>query len=217
MRAAVTTEEHGFDVVEMPDPTPGRDLLIRVGACGVCGSDIKAQPLMPAGMIMGHEIGGEVVGVGRGTNGWLVGVNVAVLPVVSCGGCRYCAAGLVTHCQQSNYLGMGLPGGFAEFAVVPARHAFVVTSHLPESYAALVELFAVGLHGISTFGIRPDEDVVIVGAGGVGVTTVAWARAKGARRITIVDPDAGVGPPGRWARPMNWRRSRTRMPKRMTR
>ena len=65
MKAAVTTEQHGFDVVEMPDPTPGPDeLVIRVAACGVCGSDIKAQPFMPAGMVMGHELGGEIVAVG---------------------------------------------------------------------------------------------------------------------------------------------------------
>ena len=71
MRAAVTTEAHGFQVVELPDPTPGPDeLVIRVAACGVCGSDIKAQPFMPAGFVMGHELGGEIVAVGSDVGNW---------------------------------------------------------------------------------------------------------------------------------------------------
>ena len=108
MRAAVTTETHGFEIVEMRDPTPGPDeLVIRVAACGVCGSDIKAQPFMPAGIVMGHELGGEIVAVGSEAGDWRSGTNVAVLPVISCGKCTYCAAGMVAHCSQTRYLGMG--------------------------------------------------------------------------------------------------------------
>jgi (R,R)-butanediol dehydrogenase / meso-butanediol dehydrogenase / diacetyl reductase len=102
MRAAVTTTDKGsggFEVVEVPDPIPGPDqLVIRVNACGVCGSDIKAQPFAPAGLVMGHELGGEIVAVGPDTEGWREGTNVAVLPVISCGSCQYCRAGLVPHC-----------------------------------------------------------------------------------------------------------------------
>ena len=84
MRAAVTTEDHGFDIVDVADPSPGSDeVLIRVAACGVCGSDIKAQLYAPAGMIMGHELGGEIVAVGSSAGEWREGTNVAVLPVVS--------------------------------------------------------------------------------------------------------------------------------------
>ena len=98
MKAAMTTEQHDFEIVEIPDPTPGPDeLVIRVAACGVCGSDIKAQPFMPAGMVMGHELGGEIVALGRNVGDWRVGTNVAVLPVVSCGRCEYCAAGAVSQ------------------------------------------------------------------------------------------------------------------------
>src|SRR5262249_25658847 len=81
-------------------------------------------------------------------------------------------------------------GGFAEFAVVPARHAFALPNEMTETYSALVEPFAVGLHGVHSAQVSPGEDVLIVGAGGVGLTTIAWARAMGARRITAVDPDA---------------------------
>jgi len=192
MRAAVTAEAGGFEVVSLPDPSPGPDeLVIRVAACGVCGSDLKARPFMPPGMVMGHEFGGEVVAVGTGTQGWREGTNVAVLPVVSCGRCERCSSGDVAHCASGRYVGMGADaGGFADFAVVPARLAFPLPDELPRIHAALVEPFAVGLHGVSRGEVGPGDSVLVVGAGGVGLTTLAWARANGAVRITVADPES---------------------------
>jgi (R,R)-butanediol dehydrogenase / meso-butanediol dehydrogenase / diacetyl reductase len=190
MRAAVTTESRGFDVVDLPDPAPGPDeLVIRVAACGVCGSDVKAQPYAPAGMVMGHELGGEVVAVGSQAGEWRNGSNVTVLPVFSCGACQYCEAGVVSHCKKTRYIGMGPAGGFAELAVVSARHAFVMPVDMPANYSALVEPFAVGLHGVHSAEISPGDDALIVGAGGVGLTTLVWALEKGAARVTVADPD----------------------------
>jgi (R,R)-butanediol dehydrogenase / meso-butanediol dehydrogenase / diacetyl reductase len=190
MKAAVTTDEHGFEVVDLPDPSPEPDqLVIRVAACGVCGSDIKAQPFAPAGMVMGHEVGGEVVAVGSQADGWREGTNVAVLPVISCGSCQYCRAGLVSHCPKASYIGMGPAGGFAEYAAVPAQHCFALPAEVPAHYSALVEPFAVGLHGVHSAELRPGDDVLIVGAGGVGLTTLTWALHKGGARVTVVDPD----------------------------
>ena len=190
MKAAVTTDDHGFEIVDLPDPTPEPDqLVIRVTACGVCGSDIKAQPFAPAGMVMGHELGGEVVAVGPRADGWREGANVAVLPVISCGSCQYCSAGLVSHCPEARYMGMGPSGGFAEYAAVPARHCFALPAEVPAAYSALVEPFAVGLHGVHSAEIGPGDDVLIVGAGGVGLTTLVWALRKGAARVTVADPD----------------------------
>src|SRR5580693_2155698 len=193
MKAAVTTEDKdsgGFEVVELPDPTPDTgQLVIRVTACGVCGSDIKAQPFAPAGMVMGHELGGEVVAVGAHTDGWSESTNVAVLPVISCGSCRYCRAGLVSHCPKASYIGMGPAGGFAEYAAAPGDHCFALPKELPADYSALVEPFAVGLHGVHSAEISPGDDVLIVGAGGVGLTTLVWALEKGGVRVTVADPD----------------------------
>jgi (R,R)-butanediol dehydrogenase / meso-butanediol dehydrogenase / diacetyl reductase len=190
MKAAITTDDHGFEVVDLPDPSPEPDqLVIRVASCGVCGSDIKAQLFAPAGMVMGHELGGEVVAAGSRTDDCRVGTNVAVLPVISCGTCQYCRAGLVSHCASASYIGMGPAGGFAEFAVVPARHSFPLPAELSVAYAALVEPFAVGLHGVQSAEITPGNDVLIVGAGGVGLTTLVWALEKGGVRVTVADPD----------------------------
>jgi (R,R)-butanediol dehydrogenase/meso-butanediol dehydrogenase/diacetyl reductase len=171
MKAAMTTDDKssgGFEVVDLADPTPEPDqLVVRVTACGVCGSDIKAQPFAPAGMVMGHELGGEVVAVGSDTEGWREGTNVAVLPVISCGSCQYCRAGLVSHCPKASYIGMGPAGGFTEYAAVLARHCSAMPAGIPAA-----------------------DDVLIVGAGGVGLTTLIWALHKGGARVTVADPDA---------------------------
>lgn len=193
MRAAVTTDNGGFEVAELPDPTPGPDqLVVRVSACGVCGSDIKARPFMTDGTVMGHELGGEVVGVGAAASdaGWQCGTTVAVLPVVSCGNCSWCAAGDVAHCASVRFIGMGADsGGFAELALVPARHAFALPGDFPTVDSALVEPFAVGYHGTSAAEIVRGDRVLVVGAGGVGLTVATWAVALGAERVTVADVD----------------------------
>ena len=86
MRAAVVGADGRYEVVAVPDPSPGPgELLLRVTACGLCSSDLKARAAMPTGTIMGHEFCGEIVGVGAGTTGWDEGRHVAVLPVLACG------------------------------------------------------------------------------------------------------------------------------------
>ena len=190
MKAAVTTDDHGFEVVDLPDPTPEPDqLVIRVAACGVCGSDIKAQPFAPAGHGDGPRTGRRSRRRRIARRRLAEGTNVAVLPVISCGSCQYCRAGLVSHCPKASYIGMGPAGGFAEYAAVPARHCFALPAAVPAGYSALVEPFAVGLHGVHSAEIGPGDDVLIVGAGGVGLTTLVWALHKGGVRVTVADPD----------------------------
>ena len=192
MRAAVVGPGGRYEVVTVPDPSPGPgELLLRVTACGLCGSDIKARGAMPAGTIMGHEFGGEVVAVGAGTTGWRAGSHVAVLPVLACGQCQWCESGYVAHCRSARAVGLGgSAGGFAELAVVTPPAAFPLPPDVDPIHGALVEPFAVGLHCTRTAGLEPGDDVLVVGAGPVGLTTIAWARAQGAGRITAVDPVA---------------------------
>ncbi|WP_007518742.1 zinc-dependent alcohol dehydrogenase [Pseudofrankia saprophytica] len=192
MRAAVVASGGQYEIAEVADPSPGPgELLVRVTACGFCGSDLKARAAMPVGTIMGHEFGGEVVGLGPDTEGWLAGTQVAVLPALSCGQCEWCASGHVIHCAKVRLVGLGgTGGGFAELAVVTAAAAFPLTPRIDPVHSALVEPFAVGLHTARTGRIEAGDDVLVVGAGTVGLTTIAWARARGARRITAVDPAA---------------------------
>jgi (R,R)-butanediol dehydrogenase/meso-butanediol dehydrogenase/diacetyl reductase len=191
MRAAVLADGGAFEMATVDDPEPGAgQLLLKVSACGLCGSDLKARSFMPAGVVMGHEFGGEVVGVGAAIEGWHPGMCAAVLPVESCGSCPACQAGHVIHCATSVLIGLGgSPGGFAELVVVPAASSFTVPSPVELMHAALVEPYAVGLHTIETVGIAPGDAVLVVGAGTVGLTSATWARLRGAERITIVDPN----------------------------
>jgi 2-desacetyl-2-hydroxyethyl bacteriochlorophyllide A dehydrogenase len=190
VRAAVVGSGGRYEVVSLPDPSPGPgELLLRVTACGLCGSDITALPAMPAGTVMGHEFAGEVVATGDGTGPWREGSRAAVLPVVACGRCEWCASGYVAHCPAARLIGLGgCEGGFAELAVVAATAAIPLPPGIDPVHGALVEPFAVGLHTVRTGGLAAGEDILVVGAGTVGLTTIAWARALGARRITAVDP-----------------------------
>jgi len=190
MRAAVVGPGGRFEVISVPDPSPKPDeLLIRVAACGLCGSDIKTAPIMPEGSIMGHEFSGEVIAVGTDVTDWTVGSHAAVLPAASCGRCEWCTSGYVIHCPSARMVGLGgIAGGFAGLASVPAATAFLIPPGVDPALGPLVEPFAVGLHTASTASLAAGDDVLVVGAGTVGLTTMAWARARGARRITAVDP-----------------------------
>lgn len=190
MKAAITTEGGGFECVTLPDPTPTSDqVVLSVSACGICGSDLKAHAFMAPGTVMGHEMCGEVVALGKDARCCREGDHIAVLPVVSCGVCASCLSGNVAHCPSVRFIGMGSDsGGFAEYAAVPARHAFRLSPEYSNALGALVEPFAVGLHGAAAAEVGPGDKVLVIGGGGVGLTVVAWARALGAERVTVADP-----------------------------
>lgn len=102
MRAAVLTDDHTFDVVEVADPSPQPDeLVLRVRACGICGSDLKAHKVLPAGSVLGHEFSGEVVAIGTACRErWHEGQHVAAMPLTACGQCRWCLADEPSHCER---------------------------------------------------------------------------------------------------------------------
>jgi (R,R)-butanediol dehydrogenase/meso-butanediol dehydrogenase/diacetyl reductase len=191
VRAAVIDSHQRIEVGEVPDPVPGPgQLVVRVTACGICGSDLKARPAMPHGTVMGHEFCGEVVALGAGVGGaWREGVQAAVLPVMSCGTCSWCRAGDVAHCQSARLVGLGgSPGGFAEFAAVSSELSFALPEGVPHHFGALVEPFAVGLHTARIARIADGDSVLIIGGGPVGLTTARWARALGAGDVVVSDP-----------------------------
>jgi 2-desacetyl-2-hydroxyethyl bacteriochlorophyllide A dehydrogenase len=192
VRAGLVAENGDFEVADVadPEPQPG-ELLVRVSACGLCGSDLKARGVFPPGSIMGHEFGGVVADLGAGTDDWDVGVQVAVLPVASCMTCSWCRAGAVAHCPSARFLGLGGgPGGFAEFTVAPAASCFPLPDEVAPRVGALVEPFAVGLHCVRAGNVGPGDNVLIVGGGTVGLTVLAWARQLGAGRLTLIEPVA---------------------------
>jgi 2-desacetyl-2-hydroxyethyl bacteriochlorophyllide A dehydrogenase len=192
MRAATLDSNANFEVTEVADPTPeAGELVLWVTGCGICGSDLKARPMMPAGTVMGHEFCGEVVAVGAGVSGWSEGRHAAVLPVFACGTCSRCRAGFVGHCESVALLGLGAaPGGFGELVKVSAAMSFPLPEGVPVEWGPLVEPFAVGLHTANLAEIEAGERVLVIGGGPVGLTTAAWARRLGAGDVTVSDPVA---------------------------
>ncbi len=189
MRASALTGAGGFEVVQLDDPTPGPgELVLRVQACGICGSDLKAYRRFAAGSVLGHEFCGEVVAVGRGLEGWHTGQFAASLPLLSCGRCRWCLDGEPGHCEKIDPLGLGgSPGAFAEYVRVAAITSVPLQTELG-AYGALVEPLAVGLHAVAAADLRPEQRVLIIGAGNVGAAVITWARRLGAGEIVVSDP-----------------------------
>jgi (R,R)-butanediol dehydrogenase/meso-butanediol dehydrogenase/diacetyl reductase len=205
MRAAVTAPGEsgagefisgGFVVDDRPDPTPGPgELVLRVAANGICGSDLSTAPLLPSGTIMGHEFAGEVVGVGPEDpdvpHSFRVGDPVAAMPVIGCHRCRACLTGDVARCPSARTLGLGiLPGGLAEFVAVGAAESVLLDGIDPVD-GALVEPLAVGLHAVTRASVRPGDRVLVLGAGPVGLAALHWLSRGVATELVCSDPSPG--------------------------
>ncbi|MBD0861048.1 alcohol dehydrogenase catalytic domain-containing protein [Gordonia sp. zg691] len=194
MRAAVTGPG-GFEVAEVADPAPGAgEMVLRVSANGVCGSDLSTAPFLPAGTIMGHEFAGEVVAVGPddgGSRAFGVGDLVASMPVIGCHRCRACLTGDVARCPSVRTLGLGvLPGALAEFVVVGAAESVRLDDVDPVD-GALVEPLAVGLHAVTRASIRPGDRALVLGAGPVGLAVLHWLSRGVAAEAVCSDPSPG--------------------------
>jgi (R,R)-butanediol dehydrogenase/meso-butanediol dehydrogenase/diacetyl reductase len=193
MRAAVLNEDHELEVADVADPSPGPgELVLQVTACGICGSDLKLRPSMPAGLVMGHEFCGEVVAAGADTDpAWRVGRHVTALPIFGCGHCLACLAGEPAHCEQADLVGVGgSPGAFAEYVRVHQRETVGLPEAIDPALGALVEPLAVGLHAVERAHIRAGDTVLVVGAGPVGLSVIAWAAQSGASELVVSDPSA---------------------------
>lgn len=189
MRATCVKGPGKFEVREVETPTPGvSDVVVRVRNCGICGSDLHSFrghfPMMP-GLIMGHEIAGEVAEIGGDVHGVQVGDRVAVEPLIFCGSCTWCRSGQYQHCGSRSVLGMMAPGGFAEYIRVPATSLYKVPDSVPFDVAALVEPLAVAVHGLRLARLEGGERVAVLGAGTIGLMSTLVARALGAGDIAV--------------------------------
>lgn len=172
-----------------PDPTPAEDeVLLRVGACGICGSDLHMteDPVtfgIGQGMVLGHEFSGEVVAVGAKVTDFAVGDRVAVAPMRGCGRCEKCLVGQPAWCSEMTLIG----GGYAELAAVAARQCRRIPDSLPLSDGALAEPVSIGLHSVMRSGLKPGDRVLILGAGPIGLLVAFWARRMGAADVIVAD------------------------------
>ena len=189
MKAVVFQGLHQPLTVEtIPDPTPAEgEVVVRVGRCGICGSDLHmtedpAYGVRP-GDVIGHEFAGEVVALGKGAEGLALGDRVSVSPLRSCGQCESCRKGEVAWCAQFGLQG----GGYAEFAVTRPNQCVRLPSTVSLGDGALAEPLAVALHGVNLAGVGPGDKVLVLGAGPIGLAVAFWCRRKGAAEVVLQD------------------------------
>jgi len=187
--------EHPLLLEEVPQPQPGpEEVLIRVKACGICGSDIHivyegVTPTAFRPIILGHEFSGELVGIGEGGEGWKIGDRAAVNCIVSCGTCPTCLSGNEQICLQRRLLGIQLNGGLAEYVVVPARNLARLPDQVPyDQGAVLTDAVATPYHALTRRGkLSSGESVAVLGCGGLGLHAVQLAKILGAGLVIALD------------------------------
>ena len=183
MRAARYTGPRSVAVQEVPtpEPRPG-EVLIRVHACGICGSDLHAfrgsGPVRPA--TPGHELAGEVVDVGADVTGWDRGAPVAIEPWLRCLRCTLCQGDDYQLCAERVLIGGGVDGGLAEYLTVPDYVLRRLPPDLAAVEGALAEPMAVAVHGVRLARVAPGERVLVQGSGVIGLLTTLVAQAAGA-------------------------------------
>jgi 2-desacetyl-2-hydroxyethyl bacteriochlorophyllide A dehydrogenase len=190
MRALVVEKPGTALVQTLPVPPVGKgELRIKVEAAGICGTDVhifRGEYLGTYPVIPGHEFSGTVEETGEGVDRIRPGDFVAVEPNLSCGNCEACLNNRQNFCEHWEAVGVTLPGGFAEYAVVPEKAAFNV-GRLPRLAALFVEPLSCVLHGVERARIRMGDRVLILGAGPIGILLSMTIRLRGACDITQVD------------------------------
>lgn len=197
MKAAVFYGKEDLRVEERELPQLKQDeVLVRVHACGVCGTDVhifsgdEGAAKTPAGTVLGHEFAGEIVEVGDAVTGVSVGDRVCIDPNKLCNECYYCKSGVGHFCESMIGIGTTVDGGFAEYCVVPATQVYCFPKELSYEAAAMTEPVSCCLHGIDLCDIRPGSTVAVIGCGMIGLLMLQLARLCGASTLIAIEPIA---------------------------
>ena len=197
MRAAYLEAPYKLRVVETETPAlRPQDLLLRVRATGVCGSDLHTyrgmHPFRFPPVVLGHEVAGEIAAIGSEVTDFAVGDRIAVEPVEGCGTCGVCAAGHYHLCPEKRVPGVrGWVGSFADYFIVPEWCAYRLPAGLTDIEGSMVEPLAVGHHTVRRPGLDlAGRSVVVVGGGTIGLSVLACARLYGADPVIVVEPHA---------------------------
>jgi L-iditol 2-dehydrogenase len=200
MKALVLSKYRHLEITEVPTPIPGPDeVLIRVAACGICGSDVhgydgsSGRRIPP--LIMGHEAAGIASGLGGAVRGISEGDRVTFDSTVSCGKCAYCLRGEINLCDNRMVLGVSCgdyrcAGAFAEYVAVPRHIVYRLPENLPFSEAAMLEAVSVALHAVSLSQVAPEPTALVLGAGMIGLLTLQALRVEGCSCVYVADVDA---------------------------
>ena len=201
MQALLLSEYNKLDLVGAPEPSIAADeVLLRVAACGICGSDVhgydgsSGRRIPP--IIMGHEAAGTIAAIGSAVSGWSVGQRVTFDSTLFCGHCFFCTRGEVNLCNDRQVFGVSCGdyrrnGAFAEYLAVPQRVLYALPEDLPFEQAAMIEAVSVALHAVAVSGFAAGETALVIGAGMIGTLIVQALRVAGAAHITAADLDTG--------------------------
>jgi len=199
MKALLLTEYKNLNVVDMPEPSAGPDeLLVRVRACGICGSDVhgydgsSGRRIPP--IVMGHEAAGEVTAVGSNVKGFAPGDRVTFDSTVYCGKCFFCRRGEPNLCEDRQVLGVSCGeyrrhGAFAEYVTVPQHICYKLPANLPYEYAAMIEAVSIAVHAVRITPIELGDTALVVGAGMIGLLTLQALKLAGCTRVYVIDLD----------------------------
>jgi L-iditol 2-dehydrogenase len=199
MKALLLSQYNQLDIADLPAPVPGaEEILVRVAACGICGSDVhgydgtSGRRIPP--IVMGHEAAGVVAAVGAGVTGFKAGDRVTFDSTVYCGECEFCRQGEINLCNNRQVVGVSCgdyrrAGAFAEFVVVPQRIAYHLPDALEFPQAAMLEAVSVALHAVRISEMKGGETALVIGAGMIGLLTLQAAKAGGAARVLVADID----------------------------
>jgi threonine dehydrogenase-like Zn-dependent dehydrogenase len=193
MRASLVTADRGLAPGELERPSPGPgQVLIRVRACGVCGSDLHAlaSGQVPAGWALGHEFAGEVEAVGEGVSGFTPGERVTSLSAMPCGVCDSCRGGATILCPNWKLIGLGqVHGGFAEYVLSHESVVYRLPDGLSYDAAAACEPLMVAMYAVRASGIQPGSSAAIFGAGPIGLFVLQYLHVAGIDDVWVVEPN----------------------------
>lgn len=182
-----------IETLEIPKPLDG-EVLVRVAACGLCGTDIHLAvdgdlPVERTPITLGHEAAGVIAEIGAGVTDFKTGDRVAMFPAAFCGACRFCNIGRESLCERSKVYGMARDGALAEYVTAPARSLIPIPDGVPFDIAAIItDGVSTPFHALRSRGaLQPGECVAVIGCGGLGTHAVMLARILGAGCIVAVD------------------------------
>ena len=199
MKALLLAQYRHLELTDLAVPRPGHgEVLIRVAACGICGSDVhgydgaSGRRIPP--IVMGHEAAGTIAAVGEGVQGWSEGDRVTFDSTIYCGECPPCLQGNVNLCDHRQVLGVSCgdyrrAGAFAEFVAVPARIVYRLPENLSFAEAALLEAVSVALHAVSLVPVAAGSTALVVGAGTIGLLLQQALTVAGCSRVFVADVD----------------------------
>lgn len=193
MKALVLRENQILEYTDVAEPASvtAADVLVRIQASGICGSDIHrgfGGGAYQYPLIMGHEFAGVVADAPAGSR-YAAGDRVTVFPLLPCRQCVPCQTGEYAQCMQYDYFGSRRDGGFAEFLRVPEANLIPIPDHVNTLHAAMTEPCAVALHGVRKLTIRPGDTGAVFGGGPIGAMVAQWLRISGCRQVIVSDID----------------------------